>query len=113
MKVVIVGGGIAGLASAYYLNKKAIEVGKSIAIMILESADYWGGKIKTIHQDGFVVEGGPDAYLLTKPWMRALARELGLEADLQNTNPKYAKSFIWRRDKLISIPAGLTMTIPT
>lgn len=113
MKVVIVGGGIAGLSSAYYLNKKATEAGESIAITILESADYWGGKIKTTRQDGFVVEGGPDAYLVTKPWMRTLARELGLEDDLQSTNPDFSKTYILRQGKLTSLPAGLTMTIPT
>lgn len=83
MNVIVIGGGIAGLSAAYYLNKKAQETGKEITITVLESADYWGGKIKTTIEDGFVVEGGPDAYLVTKPWMRTLVHELGMADDLQ------------------------------
>ncbi len=113
MNVVVIGGGIAGLSSAYYLYQKAQEQNRSINITILEKSDYWGGKIKTIVKDGFVIEGGPDAYLVTKPWMRDLARELGLEEDLQGTNPDFSKTFILHRGKLTSIPQGLTMTIPT
>ena len=113
MKIAIIGGGIAGLSSAYYLNKLALERGEDLEITLFESADYWGGKIKTILEDGFVVEGGPDAYLVTKPWMRALARELSLADDLQGTNPDLSETFILHRGKLTSIPTGLTMTIPT
>jgi oxygen-dependent protoporphyrinogen oxidase len=113
MKVVIVGGGIAGLASAYYLNQKAKQEGRAVEITVLEKADYWGGKIKTIVEDGFVVEGGPDAYLVTKPWMRALVRDLGLEDGLHGTSQEHTETFILHKGKLTSIPAGLTMTIPT
>jgi oxygen-dependent protoporphyrinogen oxidase len=69
--LIIVGGGIAGLASAYYAVKKSS--GKA-AITLLEKADYWGGKIITdrVHDavpDGdFVIEGGPDTFVVTKPW---------------------------------------------
>ncbi|MDH5507188.1 MAG: protoporphyrinogen oxidase, partial [Anaerolineae bacterium] len=95
------------------LNNPALAAGRSIAITILDSADYWGGKIKTDVQDGFVVEGGPDAYLVTKPQMRALAHELGLQADLQGTNPDFSATYILNKGRLASIPTGLTMTIPT
>jgi protoporphyrinogen/coproporphyrinogen III oxidase len=113
MKVAIIGGGIAGLSSAYYLNKKAKETGRKISITLLEKEDYWGGKIKTKTEEGFVIEGGPDAYLALKPWMRNLCRELGLGDDLQGTNPTESETFILKNGKLSSIPEGLTMTIPT
>ena len=113
MKFVVVGGGIAGLSTAYYLNKKAADTGQSIDITILESADYWGGKIKTTIQEGFIVEGGPDAYLVSKPWMRSLVHDLGLETDLQGTNPNFSSTYISRHGVLTAIPSGLTMTIPT
>lgn len=113
LRVAIIGGGISGLSSAYYLNKRAAEKGQDFQITILESADYWGGKIKTEIVDGFVIEGGPDAYLLTKPWMRALAHELGMGADLQGTNPNFSETFIVQAGKLTTIPSGLSMTIPS
>ncbi len=113
MKVAVIGGGIAGLSTAYYLSNKAKEQGKQISITLIESEDYWGGKIKTVQQDGFVVEGGPDAYLITKPWMKTLCQELGLADGLQGTNPENSQTFILKKGKLTSIPTGLTMTIPT
>lgn len=113
MKVAVVGGGIAGLSAAYYLDKQARAVGHDAKIILLESANYWGGKIKTVVEDGFVVEGGPDAYLVSKPWMRALACEVGLENDLQGTNPNFSATFILHNGILTPLPAKLTMTIPT
>lgn len=113
MNVVIIGGGIAGLAAAHYLEKKAAESGQTVSITVLESADYWGGKIKTIVEDKFVIEGGPDAYLVTKPWMRALCKELGLESELHGTSQEHTETFILNKGMLTSIPTGLTMTIPT
>ena len=99
MKAAVIGGGIAGLSTAYYLNKKAEEQGKQVKITLIESADYWGGKIKTVQQDGFVVEGGPDAYLVTKPWMKALCQELGLADGLQGTNPENSQTFILKKGR--------------
>ena len=108
MNVVIIGGGIAGLAAAHYLEKKAAESGQTVSITVLESADYWGGKIKTIVEDKFVIEGGPDAYLVTKPWMRALCKELGLESELHGTSQEHTETFILNKGMLTSIPTGLT-----
>ncbi len=113
MKVVIIGGGIAGLAAAHYIEKKSQENGLSVSVTVLEGADYWGGKIKTTVEDGFVIEGGPDAYLVTKPWMRALCKELGFEAELHGTSQEHTETYILHKGQLTSIPTGLTMTIPT
>jgi len=113
MKIVIVGGGIAGLAAAHHIEKKSKENGQLVEVTVLEAADYWGGKIKTTVENGFVIEGGPDAYLVTKPWMRALCKELGLESELHGTSQEHTETFILHRGKLTSIPTGLTMTIPT
>jgi protoporphyrinogen/coproporphyrinogen III oxidase len=113
MKVAVIGGGIAGLSTAYYLNKKALESGKDIKLVLIESENYWGGKIKTKVEDGFVVEGGPDAYLAMKPWLKSIINDLELTDDLQGTNPNNSSTFILHRGKLTGIPTGLTMTIPT
>ena len=113
MRIVVIGGWIAGWSAAHYLENKAKESGQPVSITILEASDYWGGKIKTTLEDGFVIEGGPDAYLVTKPWMRALCKELGLDSDLHGTSPEHTETFILHQGKLTSIPTGLTMTIPT
>ena len=71
---VVIGGGISGLAAAYYLKKKAAE---PLSITLLKSGSYWGGKIVTHRSDGFVIEGGPDTFVVTKPWGLKLCEESG------------------------------------
>jgi oxygen-dependent protoporphyrinogen oxidase len=112
-RVVIAGGGIAGLAAAYYLQKKAAEEAVEVHITVLEAGERWGGKITTDRKDGFVVEGGPDTFLRTKPWALSLCRELGLEQRLHGTNPDKKNTYVLRDGELHPLPDGLTMMIPT
>ena len=112
-RVVIVGGGIAGLACAFFSCKKAAELGQPIDVTVLEKSDRWGGTILTEQVDGFVIEGGPDAFLVTKPWAKDLCHELGLESELQGTIADQANTYILRKGQLRLIPKGLTMMIPT
>ena len=107
---IIVGGGIAGLSAAYFLGKKPE---KPISITVFESENYWGGKIITLRKDGFVIEGGPDTFVATKPWGVSLCKELGLSERLKGTNPKNKKTYILKNNKLHELPGGLTMMIPT
>ena len=108
--VVIVGGGIAGLSAAYYLSKDSKA---PIKITLLESANYWGGKIVTDRTDDFVIEGGPDTFVVTKPWAVQLCEQLGIKERLRGTNPNTKNTFILHHDQLVPIPGGLTMMIPT
>jgi oxygen-dependent protoporphyrinogen oxidase len=112
-KLVIVGGGIAGLSAAYYARKKNPDA----EITLLESSDRWGGKITTdrvTFDDGqFIIEGGPDTFLATKPWGVALCKELGLGDRLHGTNPHKKNTYVLNRDRLLPLPDGLAMMIPT
>jgi oxygen-dependent protoporphyrinogen oxidase len=115
--LVIVGGGIAGLAAAYYAISKKSGDQPAVRVTLLEQADYWGGKIVTDripHDSGqFVIEGGPDTMVATKPWGVRLAGELGLAERLRGTNPRTRKTYILKNDRLHELPGGLTMMIPT
>ena len=113
MRLTIIGGGIAGLSAAYYATKKL----PNAQITLIEASDQWGGKITTdrvTFDDGtFIIEGGPDTFLATKPWGVALCKELGLGERLHGTNPKTKNTYVLHRDKLEPLPDGLAMMIPT
>jgi protoporphyrinogen/coproporphyrinogen III oxidase len=112
-RLVIVGGGIAGLSAAYYATKKL----PGTQITLIESSDHWGGKICTdrvAFDDGqFIIEGGPDTFLATKPWGVALCKELGLGDRLHGTNPHKKNTYVLNKGRLLPLPDGLAMMIPT
>jgi oxygen-dependent protoporphyrinogen oxidase len=105
--IAIVGGGIAGLATAYYLQQKAL------AFTLIESSPSLGGKISTDVQDGFVIEGGPDSFITQKPAAARLCRELGLEDRLVGTNDDRRKVFVLDGGRLRPLPDGVMLVIPT
>ncbi len=112
MKLTIIGGGITGLSAAYYATKHAKEQNIPLELTLLEADSHWGGKIKTDRTDGFVIEGGPDTFLATKPWGMALCKELGLGDRLHGTNPNEKNTYVLHKDKLVGLPDGLAMMIP-
>jgi len=113
MKLIIIGGGIAGLSAAYYAKKNI----PGVQITLFEAGDRWGGKITTDRLpfvDGdFIIEGGPDTFLATKTWAVALCNELGLADRLHGTNPKNKNTYVLHKNKLQPLPDGLAMMIPT
>jgi oxygen-dependent protoporphyrinogen oxidase len=111
--VVIIGGGITGLSTAYYLQQRARRDGVSIRCLVLEKDEKLGGKIQTENIDGFVLEKGPDSFLARKTAATDLCRELGLEGELVGTNPNARKTYILHKGKLHRLPPGTQMGIPT
>lgn len=109
----VVGGGIAGLSAAYYAWKNAREQEFDLEVHIFEKQDYWGGKILTERVEGFVIEGGPDTFIVTKPWGIRLCRELGLEDRLHGTNPEHSSTFVLHEGELEPLPEGLMMMVPS
>ncbi len=111
--LIVVGGGIAGLSAAYYARKKSPD----IRVTLLEADDRWGGKITTdrvpFDNGDFIIEGGPDTFLATKPWGVALCKELGLADRLHGTNPYQKNTYVLHKNKLRPLPDGLAMMIPT
>lgn len=113
MRLIVIGGGIAGLSAAYYAAKQLALSGDEGQIILLEADSRWGGKISTERVDGFVIEGGPDTFLASKPWGVALCKELGLGERLHGTNPNQKNTYVLHCNRLQPLPDGLAMMIPT
>lgn len=110
-KIVIVGGGITGLAAAYRAQEKINNEQLDASITIIEANHRLGGKIQTVVQDGFVIERGPDSFLERKKSMGRLITDVGLDHKLVPNAT--GQAFILVNDKLHPMPGGAIMGIPT
>ena len=112
MRVAIVGGGIAGLAAAYELEK-ARAAGADVEYRLIESRDRLGGSLASENVNGVVLEQGPDSFLSEKPAGAELCRELGLGDQLVPSNDANRKTYIVVKNRLVPLPDGLMFLIPT
>lgn len=112
-KLMIVGAGITGLSAAYYLRNFFKANDTPVHITLVEKKETLGGKIDTLHKEGFIIEKGPDSFLARKMSVIDLTRELGLEGELTGTNPQAKKTYISHKGKLHLMPPGLILGIPT
>lgn len=112
MKLVIVGGGITGLAAAHRAVEIARERGLPLELMLVEARERLGGTIATERAAGFLVEAGPDSFLSEKPWALALCRRLGLDSRLVGTDDRFRKTFVWLGGRLHPLPEGFQLLAP-
>lgn len=112
-RVAIIGGGMAGLATAYYLRRRSCEAGRALEVTVLERDLRAGGKIVTDRSDGFVVEGGPDSFINQKPQGLQLCRDLGLGGDLLPSNDATYKTRLLTDGRLLPYPDGFRLAVPT
>lgn len=112
-KIVIIGGGISGLSTAYYLRKYLAAKNPPAEITIIEKKNRLGGQIATIRKDGWTFETGPDCFISEKPWAIRLCQEIGLENELACTREENKKTFILNKGRLDEMPEGFMMMVPT
>lgn len=105
-RVLVLGGGIAGLAAAWECHRQGL------AAVVLERDHRAGGVIRTDIADGFVLDTGPDSFLISKPGGIALCRELGLEGELIGMTPPRGASVL-RGGTLHPLPEGGAFGIAT
>lgn len=116
MRIAIVGGGIAGLAAAYELEKAraaGASVNYSVGNTLYEERARLGGSLASEIVNGAVLERGPDSFLTEKPAASELCRELGLGDELLPSNDAARKTYIVVRNKLVALPDGLMFLVPT
>ncbi len=105
--VIIVGGGVSGLATAYFLGTRGITS------TLFEKSDRLGGLIKTDLLEGCRLEAGPDSFLSAKPAVSDIAGMLGLAGHIIGSNDKARKVYVVRDGKLVAMPKGMVMMVPT
>jgi oxygen-dependent protoporphyrinogen oxidase len=105
--VVVIGAGISGLATAYWLNKNGFE------ITILESKSEAGGAMETINENGFLIDFGPNSGLETTPLIRRIVDEIGLSDQMIYANETSNKRYILRAGKLHALPTSPLAFIST
>jgi len=116
-QVVIIGGGIAGLAAAYKV-RRAADAGCDVAFTLVEKDDRLGGKIFTdigTDPDGgtYIADGGSDAFLTDKTAVHRIARMLGVFDEETGTLDDVKKTFIVKNGRLVEMPDGIMMFAPT
>ena len=104
--VVIVGGGIAGLATAVQLKDRAAAISEELEVTVLEADAHLGGNIHTDRCDGFTIECGPNGYLDNVPAMTRLVERVGLTSKIQKADDSAAKRFLYRNGRLHALPTG-------
>ena len=107
MRVVVVGGGVAGLAAA--LEARALR--PDAEVVVLEASGRVGGKVAVSEVGGLPVDEGADSMLTRVPDGLALARAAGLEAEL--VAPVTGQASVWSRGRLRDLPAGTLLGVPT
>jgi oxygen-dependent protoporphyrinogen oxidase len=113
VNVVVVGGGITGLAAAHRLQELGRERSVPVQVTLIEGRERLGGTIATERTNGFVVEAGPDSFLSEKADALALCRRLGVEDRLVRTDDRFRKVFVWHRGRLHPLPDGFQLLAPT
>lgn len=112
MRTAIIGGGVAGLAAAYELEKVR-AAGAPVSYTLYEAGARLGGVLASKTVEGALLELGPDSFLTEKPAAAELCRELGLGGDLIGSNDAARKTYIVVRNRLVPLPDGLMFLVPT
>jgi oxygen-dependent protoporphyrinogen oxidase len=112
-RVVIIGGGITGLAAAHRVLERSRESGIEVQLTLLEAGSRVGGIVQTHERDGFLLESGPDSFISEKPAALQLVKRLGLESHLLETNEQYRRSFVVRQNRLLPVPDGFHLLAPS
>jgi len=105
--VVVVGGGLAGLAAA-----ERLQADGGCSVVVVEPADRCGGVLGTVRRDGWLVERSADCFLAARPEGLDLVRRLGLERELVGVDPRVRRALIWHDGRAVPVPRGFRLLAP-
>ncbi len=113
MRIIVVGGGISGLAASYRLMELSRERHLNLEVTLLEAGQRLGGSISTEQVDGFLVEAGPDSFISEKPWALQLCERLGITSRLLPLQTTRQNLYVVHRGSLHPLPEGFILMAPT
>ncbi|TYO98970.1 protoporphyrinogen oxidase [Geothermobacter ehrlichii] len=102
--VIVIGGGISGLAAAHAIEQQAEKAGLKITTTVLEKEQRLGGKIWSIRDQGFLCEWGPNGFLDNKPMTLELCENIGIGERLLRSSDNARKRFIYSEGRLHRLP---------
>lgn len=103
-RIVIIGAGISGLATAYAIERLAAERGCQVETLVLEKEPRTGGKIWSIREEGYLCEWGPNGFLDSKPMTLELCDRLGIREQLARSDDNARKRYIYAGGELHRLP---------
>jgi oxygen-dependent protoporphyrinogen oxidase len=106
--VVVIGGGISGLAAAHRLW----ELDPTRELQVLESSGRLGGVLETVQRDGYLIERSADNFISNVPWALDLCRRIGFSDELISTNTEQRHAMVVRRGRLMRVPDGFMLMAP-
>jgi oxygen-dependent protoporphyrinogen oxidase len=104
MQVAIIGAGISGLATAFTLQQRAQQEGIALRLAVFEKEPRAGGKIRSLREEGYLCEWGPNGFLDGRPATLELCRKLQIAEGLLRSNDNARKRFIYSRGRLHRVP---------
>jgi len=107
IKVAVVGAGLTGLTTAFYLKKAGIP------FVVFEKDNRPGGVIQTYHENSFTFEGGPNSGILSKPEVPELLEELKNDCTLEVADETAKARWIWKKNRWVPLPSGFISGITT
>ena len=99
-RIAVVGAGITGLTAAFRLHQQGHQV------VLFERGTQPGGSVRTIHENGYLIEAGPNSLQYGVPELKQLIKELGLEAGMLTAGAAGKKRFIVRGGRFLPVPAS-------
>ncbi len=109
-RVVVIGGGLAGLAAAEALVRHAPPGGRQVTLV--EAADRPGGVLGTVPREGWLVERSADCFLAARPEGLDLADRLGLQGELVGVDPRVRRALVWHQGRTVPVPLGFRLLAP-
>ncbi len=104
VRIAIIGSGISGLSTAFYLAKFLKEQKEDFFLDVFEKEERLGGTILSLSEEGFLVEAGPNGFLDSKPSTLQLCSDLKISSKLLPANSSSKRRYIYLKDKLVLLP---------